>query len=241
MLQLVVAIGDNVAVSERVAALRNLTEAAPTTLPVISPRVGRSQLARSMGGGSGHRRSRRSSRISSVSAPRLKRCSLLSRVLAHRHGGTRPAGSARSAVRLEAGPGSVPPSRSTSLRNASSRASRPTQGSASSNSTGCSAPRPGITRSRSGRRSPRLGPEARHHLFRSRRRRSLGRTNVMPETSQSLRSRALARPCAPHLRKPARPAVRCPSAELKVQAHVWVQLVPAHVKHGGRGTHQAAA
>jgi hypothetical protein len=41
MLHLVVAIGDNVAVGERIAALRNLTQAAPTMLPVISPRIAR--------------------------------------------------------------------------------------------------------------------------------------------------------------------------------------------------------
>lgn len=35
MMQLVVAIGDNVAVPERIAALHNLTETAPTMLPVI--------------------------------------------------------------------------------------------------------------------------------------------------------------------------------------------------------------
>jgi hypothetical protein len=35
---LVVAIGDNVAVAERIAALHNLTEAAPTMLAVIEPR-----------------------------------------------------------------------------------------------------------------------------------------------------------------------------------------------------------
>lgn len=38
LMQLVVAIGDNVAVPERVGALRNLTDAAPAMLPVIPPR-----------------------------------------------------------------------------------------------------------------------------------------------------------------------------------------------------------
>jgi len=38
MLQLAVAIGDNVAVAERIAALHNLTEVAPTMLAVIEPR-----------------------------------------------------------------------------------------------------------------------------------------------------------------------------------------------------------
>lgn len=41
MLQLVVAVGDNVAVAERLAALDNLSAVAPALLPTVSPRVAR--------------------------------------------------------------------------------------------------------------------------------------------------------------------------------------------------------